>query len=219
MGYSPAAFLNRPIALFFSAVCHPLLLPSYLYYVVCYQLPELVQRPLLSGRWHLLSLVVLFTFVLPTVGTALLLWTGLLKGTLELRERHQRPLPLLLATVSFGAAAILFDSSSEALDPLLRYMMAGMTLTVLLTLLVSLRWKISAHGAGVGGTVGLFALLYLSEPQPTPVLWWLLGSLVLAGAVLKARLTLQAHTPAQAWVGFALGAGLVLGFGAGLALK
>jgi hypothetical protein len=219
VGDTATAFLNRSIALFFSAVCHPLLLPSYLYYVVCYQLPELAHRQLLSERWHLLCMVMLFTFVLPTLGTALLLWTGLIKGTLELRERQQRPLPLLLATVSFGVAAVLFNTPSEALAPLLRYMMVGMTLTVLLTLLISLRWKISAHGAGVGGTVGLFALLCLSAPQPTPVVWWLLGSLVLAGAVLKARLTLKAHTPSQAWAGFALGVGLVLGFGAGLALQ
>lgn len=219
VGSGPIVSLNRPIALFFSAVCHPLLLPSYLYYVVCYQLPALVQYPLLPDRWRLVALVVLFTFGLPTLGTALLIWTGAINGTLELRERQQRPLPLLLATVSFGVGAVVLDTATEALDPLLRYMMLGMTLTVLLTLVVSLRWKISAHGAGAGGTVGLFALLYISAPQAVPMLWWLLGSLAMAGAVLKARLTLQAHTPAQAWAGFALGVGLVIGFGAGLALK
>lgn len=211
--------MNRLTALFFSAVFHPLLLPSYLYYVVCYHLPELVQRPPLPNRWRLVGLVMLFTFALPTLGTVLLLRAGLISGTLELRERQQRPLPLLLATIGFGAAAALFGTTPETLAPLLRYMMAGMALTVLLTLLVSLRWKISAHGAGVGGTVGLFALLYMSTPQTTPVLWGLLGSLAMAGTVLKARLLLQAHTPAQAWVGFALGAGLVIGFGAGLALR
>jgi hypothetical protein len=211
--------LNRPIALFFSAVCHPLLLPSYLYYVVCYQLPGVVQHLPLPDRWHLLGLVVLFTFVLPTLSTLLLLWTGFLKGTLELRERPQRPLPLLLTAVSFGVATALFSTTSETLTPLLRYMMAGMTLTVLLTLLVSLRWKISAHGAGVGGAVGLFTLLFFSEPAIGPVLWWWLGSLAVAGAVLQARLVLQAHTLAQVWAGFALGVCLVLGFGAGLALK
>ena len=166
-----------------------------------------------------MSLVVLFTFVLPTVGTALLLWTGLIKGTLELRERQQRPLPLLLATASFGAAAVLLSASTHPLDALLRHMMVGMTLTVVLTLLISLRWKISAHGAGVGGTLGLFALLHMGGAAPTHTWWWLLGAGTMAGAVLKARLTLQAHTPAQAWAGFLLGAGLVLGFGAGLALR
>jgi len=140
---------------------------------------------------------------------------GLVQGNMELRERQQRPLPLLLAMCSFGAAAVLLHSSAQTVDPLLRHMMSGMTLAILLTLLISLRWKISAHGVGVGGTVGLLALLYGSNPSP-PLLWWLTGSVVVAGAILQARLALGAHTPAQVRAGFALGVGLVLGFGAGL---
>jgi hypothetical protein len=210
--------LNRPTALFFSAVFHPLLLPSYLYYVVCYQLPGVVQHPPLPNRLRLVGLVVLFTFVLPTLGTALLLWTGLIKGNLELRERQQRPLPLLLATASYGAATVLLSSTYSPLDPLLRHMIAGMTLTVAFTLLISLRWKISAHGAGVGGTLGLFVLLCMGSAGDARLVWWLLGSVVVAGAVLQARLKLEAHTVVQAWAGFLLGIGLVVGFGAGLAL-
>lgn len=209
--------MNRPIATFFSVAGHPLLLPSYLYYVVCYQLPGVVAYPLLPQRGRLVGLVVVLTLLLPAVGTALLLWAGLVQGTLELRERRQRPLPLLLATACFGAAGLAFHQVPHALDPLLQHMMTGMALAVLLTLLVSLRWKISAHGVGVGGAVGLLALLYVGHPGNTPVLWWLLGSIGLAGAVLSARLALEAHTPAQAWAGFGLGVGLVLGLGAGLA--
>lgn len=213
----PIISLNRTIATFFSAAGHPLLLPSYLYYVVCYQLPGVVEYSLRPQRWHLMGLVLLFTFILPTIGTALLLWSGLVKGSLELRERQQRPLPLLLATGSFGAAALLLTHAPQALDLLLPNMMVGMTLAVLLTLLISLRWKISAHGVGVGGAVGLFTLLYIPNGNPA-ILWWWLGSIVLAVVVLYARLALKAHTPAQAWAGFVLGLGLVLGFGAGLAI-
>lgn len=158
-------------------------------------------------------MVVLFTLVLPSVGTAFLLWQGVVKGNLELRERQQRPLPFLLAALSFGAATFLLYSAPQTFDSLLRFMMLGMTLAVVLTLLISLRWKISAHGVGVGGAVGLLTLLYTSGSGHTVALWWLLGSILLAGAVLSARLALNAHTPAQVWVGFALGAGLVLVFG------
>lgn len=199
-------------------MAHPLLLPGYLFWVVCYQLPGVVHCPPRPGRGLLLGLVLLFTLVLPAAGTALLLRRGLLSGSLELRERQQRPVPLLLATLSFGTAAGLL-SSALAADALLRHMMTGMTLAVLLTLLISLRWKISAHGVGVGGAVGLLALLALGGEGGVATRWWLLGSMGLAGAVLRARLVLAAHTPAQAGAGFALGAGLVLGFGAALALR
>jgi membrane-associated phospholipid phosphatase len=215
---NPNLSLRRSIATFISVAAHPLLLPSYLFYVVCCQLPGAVQYPASSDWWQLTGVVVLFTLVLPATGTALLLWLGIVRGSLELREREQRPLPLLLATLSFGAAALLLNSAPRVFDALLRHMMSGMTLAVLVTWLISLRWKISAHAVGVGGAVSLLFLLYSGNTTSSAAIWWLLGSILLAGAVLIARLVLDAHTPAQVWAGFALGIVLVLGFGASLAL-
>lgn len=208
--------MNKHLATLLSAVFHPLLVPSYLFYIVCYQLPGVISYPTQPNRWQVTGLVLGFTLVLPALGTAALLWRGVV-SSLELRERRQRPLPLLLATVSFGAAAVLLGRFPAASDALLVQMMAGMTGAVLLTLLISLRWKISAHGVGMGGAVGLLALLHLGGQTGEAALWWLVGSVVLAGAVLSARLALDAHTPAQVWAGFGMGAGLVLGFSLGLA--
>lgn len=192
-----------------------MLLPTYLYYVVCYQLPGVVRYPALPNRWPVAGLALLLTFVVPAFGTALLLWGGYI-SSLELRERRQRPIPLLLATISFAVAAFVLSQHPESIDVLLRYMMLGMTGAVALTLLISLRWKISAHGVGMGGAVGLLALLYVGQTGGPATLWWLAGSILLAGAVLSARLALNAHTPAQVWAGFGLGAGLVAGFGIGM---
>lgn len=205
--------MNRHLAVFLSSVFHPLLLPIYLFYVVCYQLPGVVLHPLLPDRWVVLGMVLLLTFAVPALGSALLLWGGYI-GSMELRERQQRPLPFLLATLSFAGAAVLFGQHPQEFDRLLRLMMAGMTGAVALTLLISLRWKISAHGVGMGGAVGLLALLYVAQAGGPATLWWLAGSMMLAGSVLSARLALDAHTPAQVWAGFGLGAGLVACLGA-----
>lgn len=210
--------MNKHLATALSAAFHPLLVPSYLYYIVCYQLPGVVLYPLLQDRWLVLAVAFVFTFLLPTLATSGLYWLGSV-DSMELYERRQRTLPLLAATLSFGAAAWLLWHLPVSIDALLRYMILGMTLAVLLTLFISLRWKISAHGVGVGGAVGLLSLLYLSGLADYLALWWLVGSMVLAGAVLSARLQLQAHTPAQVWTGLALGAGLTGCFGVGLALQ
>jgi hypothetical protein len=207
--------VSRGLATALSALFHPLLVPSYLYYIVCYQLPGVVFSPLLPDRWVVLAVVWLFTFILPTVGSVALLRFGLI-DSLEMPARRQRAWPLLLATISFSVAAVLLHRPA-LFDALLGQMMAGMALAVGLTFLITLRWKISAHGVGVGGGLGLLALLYLGGAAGSLVLWWLLGSVLVAGAVLSARLALNAHTEAQAWAGLALGVGLVLGFGAGLA--
>lgn len=195
---------------------HPLLLPSYLFYVVCYQLPNLVLHPARPDRWVVLAVVFLFTFLLPALGTGALYWFGRLDSLL-LRERAQRPLPLLLATISFAGATLLLYRA--AFDVLLGRMTLGMTLAVVLTLLISLRWKISAHGVGVGGAFGLFLVLYFTNSGGGLGLGWLLGATLVAVAVLSARLALNAHTPAQAWAGLGLGICVVLGLVAGASLQ
>ncbi len=136
-----------------SLAFHPLLVPSYLFYVVCYQLPGVVAQPTVADRWIVLAVVFGFTFLLPALGTGALYWFGRLDSLL-LRERAQRPLPLLLAAISFAGAAFLLHQ--PPFSPLLGRMMLGMTLAVLLTLFISLRWKISAHGVGVGALLGCF---------------------------------------------------------------
>lgn len=208
--------MPRSLAWALSAVFHPLLVPFYLFYLVCYQLPGVLLLPALPNRWLVLAVVWGFTFVLPTLGSVALIAFGLL-DSLQMPQRGQRPWPLLLATSSFGAAAWLLHRPGM-FDPLLPQMMTGMALAVGLTFLVTLRWKISAHGVGMGGAVGLLAVLHLSQEASSGAVWWLAGSLVVAGAVGSARLALNAHTPGQVWAGLALGAGLVLGFSAGLAL-
>ncbi|UYZ62069.1 hypothetical protein [Hymenobacter weizhouensis] len=208
--------MNKPLATALSAVFHPLLVPFYLFYVVCYQLPGAVQQPELPDRWVVLGVVVLFTFVLPTLGTAVLYYLGLV-DSLELPERRQRAWPLLLAAIGFGAAAVLLHRPGR-FDALLPQMMLGMTGAVVLTFLITLRWKISAHSVGVGGAVALLALLYLGGVAPGHAAGWLAGTALVAAAVGWARLALHAHTPAQVWTGLALGAGLVAGFGATVAL-
>jgi hypothetical protein len=205
--------LNKLISNILSGVFHPLLMPSYLFYAVCYQVPQLLLLPSLPDRWVVLGVVFTFTFALPALGTSVLYWFGQL-DSLHLRERAQRPLPLLLAALSFAIAATVLIQQ-RYFDALLGQMMVGMALAVGLTFLISLSWKISAHGVGVGGAVGLLVFLYVSHPQEPVLLPWLVGVVVLAGAVLSARLALEAHTPAQAWAGLALGAGVALGIGVG----
>lgn len=184
--------------------------------MICYQLPGVLWLPALADRWVVLAIVFGFTFLLPSLGTGALFWFGHVDSLL-LRERAQRPLPLLLATFSFGtAAAVLYQPS--VFDPLLHRLMTGMALAVFLTFLISLRWKISAHAVGVGGALGLLLLFHLTAPSAAS-LWALLGMVLLAGGVLSARLALNAHTPAQAWAGLSLGLGIVAGMSLGLWLR
>ncbi|OON70787.1 hypothetical protein B0919_01895 [Hymenobacter sp. CRA2] len=166
---------------------------------------ELLPLSIDAGKQVLLR-TWLITFWLP----ALLIWVLQRLGcisSVELYERRQRPLPLLIAAMAFGGAALhvgqLYQASSLAI------MLAGVGLSVLLTLIISFFWKISAHGMGMGGAIGLFGALLLHARLPLAQAWlWLLLAVLLAAAVGWARLRLQAHTPAQVLAGLALGTGV-----------
>ncbi|WP_324673392.1 hypothetical protein [Hymenobacter sp. GOD-10R] len=209
--------MSRPLATALSAAFHPLLVPSYLFYIICYQLPGVILRPLMPDRWVVLAVAFVFTFLLPSLLTATLHWLGRVES-ITLPDRRHRPLPFLLTAICFAAATLMFQHERDAFDPLLMHMMAGMTVAVLLTFLISLRWKISAHTVGVGGAVGFLSVLQMSALSGESGVWWLVSMILLTGAVMSARLALNAHTSAQVWAGLTLGVGVVLGFGLGLTL-
>ena len=151
------------------------------------------------------------TFVLPAAVIGLLSWLGVV-SSVELAERRQRLLPLLLAAACFTGATWLVGRVPHG--GLLAQLFFGITVSVLLTALITLRWKISAHGIGMGGAVGLLAWLMLTQRLWGYTAWaWLLVVLALAGAVGWARLELRAHTRAQVVAGLALGAAVALGVG------
>ncbi|UYZ58532.1 hypothetical protein [Hymenobacter latericus] len=196
-----------------SVIFHPLLVPTYLVLVLAYGLPPLLLPLATDARWRLVLWVWVLTFWLPGLGTWLLVRAGRV-SSVELYERRQRPLPLLLTALGFGAATVLVAGTAAYRAPLLLLMLGSITLAVLLTLLITLRWKISAHGVGLGGALGLLLLLVLgSYPIGPAGPRWLLAAGAVAAAVGWARLVLQAHTPAQVVAGLALGAAVALGAG------
>jgi hypothetical protein len=171
----------------------------------------------MPDRWVVLAVAFVFTFLLPSLLTATLQWFGRVESV-TLPDRRHRPLPFLLTSICFAAATFLFQRERDAFDPLLMHMMAGMTVAVLLTFIISLRWKISAHSVGVGGAMGFLSVLQMSALSGESGVWWLVSMILLTGAVMSARLALNAHTSAQVWAGLTLGVSVVLGFGLGLTL-
>lgn len=184
--------------------------------VLAYGFPAALLPLGADARWQVLLLVWGLTFWLPGLAVWLLVRSGRV-SSVELYERRQRPLPLLLAATAFAAATTLTVWVPAYRAPLLTLVLGGITAAVLLTLLITFWWKISAHGVGLGGAVGLLVLL-LVRPYPTDgrAAGWLAAAGLAAAAVFWARLQLQAHTPAQLWAGLGLGAALVLAAGLGL---
>lgn len=110
-------------------------------------------------------------------------------------EREKRPAVMLviLACVLTGTAVMLVTGAPRKLVALLGAMAAGL----LVTLAVTLTWKISIHAAVAGGTVVVLALVF------GPLLNLLWGFVALVG---WSRVAIRDHTSAQVVAGAAAGA-------------
>lgn len=193
--------MNRSLAKFLSVAFHPLLLPTYLFAFILYYLPVSTLTVALQSRWIILSMIFFTTFIIPSLGAYVMVRAGHLTS-MEMEQREQRSLPLMFTSLCYATTAYLFYRE-QAFDQLFYFVMTIIAASVVLTFFVSYFWKISAHSVGVGGSLGLLVMLHRIAPG-TPMLTVVIGMLI-AGAVLSARLALHAHTPAQVYAGFGSG--------------
>jgi membrane-associated phospholipid phosphatase len=83
------------------------------------------------------------------------------------------------------------------------------TFAVIVTLLITLKWKVSAHLVGIGGIIGLIIILLAFYHFNLFII--LVISIMLAGCIAFARLSLNEHTPGQVYVGLVIGVLIMMG--------
>ncbi|NLD24949.1 MAG: hypothetical protein GX670_12085 [Bacteroidales bacterium] len=182
-----------------STVFQPLLMPTYgvmllfmyTYFGVAY-----------SNRfWHIVTPIMLFSFVIPGILIYLLLRIGLISD-LSLKVRKERFYPYFITLLSYSAMVIFYYKAQ--MPTWFITMMAGSIAIMIIAILITLVWKISAHMFGVGGLLGgvMSVCYYVEHSNPY---WLFIGLFILAGSVGTSRLILKRHTLAQVIAGFLLG--------------
>lgn len=187
-----------PVARFTSVIFHPLLIPtigflllfnSDFYFSI---LPWNVKR-------YMLLVVFMSTCVLPAISILILSLNP--KFDLNMEKNTDRVLPLFISSISYYLGYLLLKRLP--VFPVYNVLLIGSVLVQIALIPISMRWKISAHAAAIGGLVGV--VLGLSfRLQENPV--QLLSLLVLAaGLVGTSRLILKKHTQSQVYAGFLTG--------------
>ena len=182
-----------------STVFQPLLMPTYgvmllfmyTYFGIAY-----------SNRfWHIVTPVMIFSFIIPGILIYLLLRIGLISD-LSLKVRKERFYPYFITLLSYSAMVVFYYKAQMPVWFLM--MMAGSIVIMIIAILITLVWKISAHMFGVGGLVGgvMSVCYYVEHSNPY---WLFIGLFILAGSVGTSRLILKRHTIAQVIAGFLLG--------------
>jgi hypothetical protein len=91
----------------------------------------------------------------------------------------------------------------------IQIMILASSILIFICMLISLRWKISAHLIGIGGLLG--ALFFYAVSFVANFTYIIILLSIIAGVVAYARLQLQTHSPWQVYAGFITGfAGMIL---------
>jgi hypothetical protein len=193
----------RGVAKFVSIVFHPLLMTTYLFLLLTYYIPVVLQ-PARPSLWIIL-LIFITTFALPAINFVLLRLTGSISD-LSMPQRHQRILPFIFISAIYVFVTVMIYWKFP-IPNLVRLMVIVSTMVIFGTV-VTLFYKLSIHSLAMWGMAGiLLPMNKVSEVNglliPTVVV------IVIAGLVMSARLALNAHTPREVMVGsisgFAIG--------------
>jgi len=153
----------------------------------------------------LLGLTFIATFLLPLLNALLLLKMKQITS-LTMEARQERKIPYLTAAIFYFTESYFLMNTDVPV--LVKALMFGATLLVVSVLLINLFWKISAHMVGIGGLCGvMLAISYRLQINLHVVLILLF---LIAGLAAFSRLKLNAHNPAQVYVGFLLGVSVQL---------
>ncbi|XOV92963.1 MAG: PA-phosphatase [Bacteroidota bacterium] len=151
---------------------------------------------------NFIGIVFLTTFVIPAISILFLRYTNRI-SSLQMSQREERFLPFLSITAFYGITTYLFISKIHVSDQL-AVMMVVVTILVGLILLISIRYKISVHSAGMWGTFGIFAAFAIKYLTTGSIIY-LIIIVLLAGVVSFSRLYLDKHSNDEVWSGAILG--------------
>ena len=194
--------MRETFAYFVSLIFHPLLMPSYLFLFIIRFATSLMQPLRVESLYEILTVIFVVTFIVPVLSLGTLRLTKYIDD-FSLEKREQRIVPFLFISCFYGITTYMFYSKLSV-NNIIVVVFGSTTFLILILTLITVFWKISVHGAAVGGIIGFITALSMLFPIASMGL--ILAVLVLiAGIIIHSRLLLNAHTPSQAYIGTMLG--------------
>ncbi len=184
-----------------SYVLHPLLMTTYLVLILTFSFPSMLMiRP--EKNYLIVGLIFVFTFILPAMNVLVLRYFGNITS-LSLFERKERVAPFIFITILYILVTLLFYYKLSFNQNFNKLMMI-VTAMIVISMIVTLFYKISIHSLAITGLIGI--LLPLNKiTEDNRLLLPTVLTICAAGLVMAARLKLGAHTPREVMHGSLIG--------------
>jgi len=210
-------WISRFLAYFVSVVFHPLLMLTYMLIILLLVNPYLFGASIIASKDVFVLVVFLSTFLIPAFSVFMMKALGLV-SSMELKDKQERIGPYILTGVFYlWVFRNLLDNPD--IPQAFKIFALGATIGLFLSFFVNLFSKVSMHGAGIGGLLGMVVITTLKFSYESFVFeigdsafqmsmhTLLIFVILICGAVGTARLFLGAHDPRDLYGGFAIGFG------------
>jgi hypothetical protein len=192
--------MNYRIAKVISIFLHPVLMPTYALMLIFRLSNYLDYTTPPSVKTALFIIVIFNTLIMPVVISWLLLRKGLIKS-FNMDQREERIVPFICNSVLMMIAYYMISQIS--IPKIFSMLLLGAAASVVLAIIINLKWKVSIHMIGIGGITGTF--FGMSTFLLIDLRFAILISLLVAGLVGTARMAMGSHKPAQLYAGFLIG--------------
>jgi len=205
----------KAISNLISVVFHPIFVPIYglLLFITIKHNGTLNLRMLEMGDFLKLAVspILLFSVIFPLFSLSVMYRSDMLTS-ISLNSQKERIPVLFLVSIYYGITYYFIRSLdlaySHAFFGLFLSFLTGGIILSLLSIIITLRWRISLHGIGIGALTGAM-LAFTQELQPMLNFEEIANInvllILLIGLISTARLYLKAHTINQVLVGVFLG--------------
>ena len=188
------------ISAFFSVLLCPLLMPTYGMIVSLWMSNLLVLTP--HAKLTVIGVIFVITCVMPVLLIILLKVLKIISDP-QLNNRKERLIPYIITVVCYVASAV-YLFSINAPQWLWMFMFGG-GVAAAVSMVVNLRWKISAHMAGIGGLLALLCRINDDGDGIFELLPMICIGIAIAGILGTSRIAMERHTFWQVMAGLANG--------------
>jgi hypothetical protein len=123
-----------------------------------------------------------------------------------MNEAGERTLPLMIAGISY--MTLYYLTRNASIPAIYLYFIYGSIIILVTGMVINLFWKISLHTLAWGAATGALTGISIRFMIGIPV--YIACTILLSGLAGFGRLKLNAHSQSQVYMGFAVGAGLML---------
>ncbi len=193
------------IAKIISVVFSPLIIPT-ISVLILFNIDTFIAYVLPAKAKNIIIFIIFVnTAIAPLLTIIIMKKTGFI-NSLQLNEQSQRILPLIAGVFFYFFTYYILRQAN--LPSLIHFYFLGATFLVIISLFITLKWKISLHMVSMGGLTGL--LLATTFFFKTDLFFLIIASILVSGFVGSSRLKLNSHSVGQVLAGYLLGVSLML---------